>query len=280
MMFGEYLVARNYVSSEDLFAALLEQMNALPPEIMILYQQQKITAAEGLKILVTQSEGNIEFRGAMTLLGLWRAEMDDIVLSELAKHRIPIGQILIRRGALSSEILGAALDDYFREKKRLKIQAAKVLAGQQKNDSFEGLFSEDIYFEMTAELLMLDSTKEKAERNKILVQLQGHLNMMVQWPGLREHFFTKEISEKILIFIVFLLSDEIAAQEFLAVHSETVVSRILEAVKFLWRLRQAVCSQGNETSVSGRPELMQEFQKLIKDLQVPLGIVPGTTERS
>ena len=72
-----------------------------------------------------QTEKRVDFIQACKELGVWSDELNSLILTELKKIRIPLGQILVNRGVATLGSITKALDDFLS-----KIEAAPGLESQ------------------------------------------------------------------------------------------------------------------------------------------------------
>lgn len=111
-LFGEYLIEKGLIDAESLVDALIEQVRSLPTTVEIVRAQKLMSAANIVKAFKIESETGGSFVAAAKALGAWTPEVETVVNREVKLRRMPLGQILVRRGILSVEKMAAALDDF------------------------------------------------------------------------------------------------------------------------------------------------------------------------
>ncbi len=110
--FGEYLVAKGIVSIEALVEALVEQIQTVPSVAEIIFKNKALPAKSMLQAFAMQHQKQIDFREACRNLKLWSPELDLLIVRELAEVRVPLGQILIKKGLADLTTITKALDEY------------------------------------------------------------------------------------------------------------------------------------------------------------------------
>ncbi len=111
-LFGEYLIEKGLVDAEVLVDALVEQVRTLPTMAEVVRTHKLLPPLEIISVFKVESENGNSFVAAAKSLGLWTAEMETVVNRELKMRRMPLGQILVRRGHLTIEKMATALDDF------------------------------------------------------------------------------------------------------------------------------------------------------------------------
>jgi hypothetical protein len=90
-------------------------MRGQPSVAEVVRSHQLISPEKIVKIFKRESETKDSFVSAARNLGFWTAEVENHVSRELKQRRVPLGHILVRRGALTIEKMTAALDDFLGE---------------------------------------------------------------------------------------------------------------------------------------------------------------------
>jgi hypothetical protein len=114
-LFGEYLIEKGLVNSEVLVDALVEQVRNLPTMAEIVRTHKVLPAVDIISVFKLESQNGSSFVVAAKSLGLWTPEVEAVVSRELKLRRIPLGQILVRRGHLTIEKMAMALDEFLGE---------------------------------------------------------------------------------------------------------------------------------------------------------------------
>ena len=110
--FGNFLVERGLITTDQLVQALIEQARALPPVFQIVYERGHLPTDQWLKVFELQVREHIDFAVACQRLGLWTPELASVVQAELQRTRIPLGHLLLKAKAIDLSNLTKALDEY------------------------------------------------------------------------------------------------------------------------------------------------------------------------
>ena len=123
--FGNFLVERGLITTDQLVQALIEQARALPPVFQVVYERGHLPTDQWLKVFELQVREHIDFAVACQRLGLWTPELASVVHNELQRTRIPLGHLLLKAKAIDLSNLTKALDEYL---SRIEIAPAPVVA--------------------------------------------------------------------------------------------------------------------------------------------------------
>lgn len=129
--FGEYLVEKGAVSKDQLVDALIEQLKAQPLPCEILRGEKLMDPASLLAIFNLQAERGLGFISAARELGRWSEEWDGVIARASLGRRPPLGEILVRRGAIELSKMTLLLDDYLSEERSSLEGVAPVAAAPQ-----------------------------------------------------------------------------------------------------------------------------------------------------
>ena len=110
--FGDYLIEKKIITEDQLVDALIEQLQMLPSSAEIIYGKKALPASSFLKAFAIQSEKTTDFGSACMAAKIWTTELDQLVQSELDRNRVPLGQILIKKGIVNIGNITKALDDF------------------------------------------------------------------------------------------------------------------------------------------------------------------------
>lgn len=111
-LFGDLLVEKEIVKSEELVDSLVEQSSKLFSTVEIIHHSKLLSPENILKALSLQTHKGIGFRSACVELNFWSKDLDQKVEQKIREIRIPLGQILIKRGVVTTEQLIEALDEF------------------------------------------------------------------------------------------------------------------------------------------------------------------------
>lgn len=125
-LFGEFLVEKKAVSESQLLGALMEQIEHTPSLPVILYKQSLLPHSKILKALAYQAKNSVDFKSACQQLGFWDSEIEKKVEDLLFVSQVPIGQILLQKGVVTSDVLLFALDEYFSKKDEQELKITSL----------------------------------------------------------------------------------------------------------------------------------------------------------
>lgn len=111
-LFGEYLVEKGVIGPEALAEALVEQVRRTPSVCQVVHDQRLLSIADFLAVMARQSRDRGGFVEACRALGHWNEAMQARIEEAVAAVRIPLGQLLVERGAARFEDLSRALDEF------------------------------------------------------------------------------------------------------------------------------------------------------------------------
>jgi hypothetical protein len=115
MHFGLHLKKKGMISSDQLVAALEEQLNSLVPIGQLALEEGVLAARDIFEVLQAQNEApNVRFGDLAIEMGLMtRDELMRLLLIQ-ADRKPPIAEILVAQGALSDEVVTQELAEYRR----------------------------------------------------------------------------------------------------------------------------------------------------------------------
>lgn len=132
--FGEYLVKKGIISSQDLVEAFLDQIMHLPPLPKLIYDQKLLSTDQIMQVFIAQQDENVDFATACKQLGFWDDDFNTKIEKIYDERRVPFGQFLIQNGAIDIKLLIKTLDEFLsqaeksapRENKLAPAPSAKV----------------------------------------------------------------------------------------------------------------------------------------------------------
>lgn len=161
-LFGEYLIECNLISSDALVDSLIEQVRSLPPISEVVRREKLLSPDEILRVFKQESESGASFVSAAKTLNFWNDKIEQTVNRQLKTLRTPIGQILVRRGAIDAQKMTAALDDFLGEREQTSTAEATAkpapelkVAPSPKTKPESPPLSQDLPTEFSAERLKL-----------------------------------------------------------------------------------------------------------------------------
>src|SRR3972149_421897 len=103
--FGQYLLEKGRITSEQLVAAL-EQQKTVQAAIGILALESGLLTAEQIKqILTEQRKTGLRFGEQAVVMGsLTQTQVDELLQEQEVSHRVRLGEVLVSKGYLTLEM--------------------------------------------------------------------------------------------------------------------------------------------------------------------------------
>ncbi len=112
MYFGEFLIKNKIISESDLLEALAFQSESMPSILRLLIEKNKISPHE-LFDLSSQFRDSFDLVQALIdKKKLSQQEANDFYMEQMSR-RLPLGQVLIKKGILTVDQLNSIVGDYF-----------------------------------------------------------------------------------------------------------------------------------------------------------------------
>ncbi len=127
-LFGEYLVEKEIINKDALVKALIQQMKSMPSLAEIIFDHQMMSTDQLMAVFRLQTHRKIGFVEAALEAGFWTAELGQKVDAQLARVRIPLGEILVKMGVASLPQISKALDEFLGEAKSREVVTAPIAA--------------------------------------------------------------------------------------------------------------------------------------------------------
>jgi predicted DNA-binding protein (UPF0251 family) len=108
----EFLIQRKYVTEADAIGALQEQCAQLPTLSEVATRLELLNPKDHLNILLVQAKGAWSFQQAAKQLGLWNSTLERQLNSEIKKLAVPLTELLIKKGALTTDTLLRAYREF------------------------------------------------------------------------------------------------------------------------------------------------------------------------
>lgn len=116
MYFGDYLIEKKIINSDQLVKALCYQLESLPSLIRVVWESQLVNSNELLDILKSQVKDDTDILSTLKKLN----KIDDQKINELElkqmSMKIPLGEVLVKLQFVSSEHINTALKDFYENK--------------------------------------------------------------------------------------------------------------------------------------------------------------------
>jgi hypothetical protein len=270
-LFGEYLIEKGIVTEKALLSALIEQIKLSPSVCEIVFQDALIPPADLLRAITIQSKKQIGFMEACKELGLWTDEVMNLVKSKASAARTPVGQILIKQGAATFDVLTHALDEFLGDIESLPkvtnaasiVETPAVAAAPDRgvvNDYCE-IFSSEKKQE-------LDQFSVTAELNQESIQ---KFKESIHVIGGAARFIGAKCSEKLITEMEEILSIamKVGVDKLSPDSKKGILETGRESAELAWVLRNILSESGSEAAFLAD----LEKQGLIKQIESKIGVL-------
>lgn len=122
--FGQYLLEKGRITSQQLFEALEFQKTVKPPVGVLALEQGLLTTEQIKLVLARQSNTDKRFGELAVSLGLLSQAQIDGLLQQQTSHKIFLGEALIIKGYIGIDVLERELKEYKKEEDRVALQVA------------------------------------------------------------------------------------------------------------------------------------------------------------
>ena len=92
--------------------ALIEQIKSMPSIAEVVFENKLINVSDILNIFKQQNKNKCSFVDSAKALNVWSDQIVEDIEEKIAAKRTPLGQILVKMGAVSLEQVTHALDDF------------------------------------------------------------------------------------------------------------------------------------------------------------------------
>jgi len=124
--FGQYLLEKGRITSQQLFEALEFQKQVKPPVGVLALEQGLLTTEQIQLVLARQSNGDKRFGELAVFMGLLSQAQIDELLQRQTSHKIHLGEALIVKGFIGINVLAKELKEYQKEEDRVALQVASA----------------------------------------------------------------------------------------------------------------------------------------------------------
>lgn len=145
-LFGEYLVEKGHLTKSSLLEALVQQIKTIPSITEVIFNEKLMDHEKHLQILLQQHQKKIGFIEAAKQLNLWSDELHSEVDKYITQKKIPLGEILVKSGTITLDVIAEALDIFLTETKFIPEEKQKQIVA---SGNSTGNFNKDLstYFE-------------------------------------------------------------------------------------------------------------------------------------
>lgn len=285
--FGQYLLEKGIVDATSLLEALVEQQEATPSVASIIFKNKLLPPEMQLAVLNMQNEKSYGYRDACRELGFWTADIENRVHHIVQDARRPLGQILVMKGKATFQDLTRALDEYVfdvtpgnqgQASVARVAEPSQTVAGVRLKSTGEFDKSGDLRNSLFNEYFKFVTVDQYNEIEKIfeswpllfgrsLVASIEQIRDMLAQMGAAARFIQATHSLEIILGI-----DQLLHQ--LATHVEVVpkpvveqvVSRIMDGIELLWKIRHFMEMDLSENGFWGEAPQRNRFEKISQSL--------------
>jgi CheY-specific phosphatase CheX len=127
--FGQYLLEKGRITSEQL-AAALEQQKTVQAAVGTLALEKGLLTAEQIKqILAEQRKTGLRFGEQAVARGsLTQTQVDELLREQEVSHRVRLGEVLVSKGYLTLEMLEKELKEYKKEEEKISSEVSDTLS--------------------------------------------------------------------------------------------------------------------------------------------------------
>lgn len=284
--FGEYLVEKKILTSDQVITALLKQINGIPTVAEIVHQKKMIQSEDLMEILKLQHENKSSFIDAAMEIGVWNDGIENEINRQIQANRVPLWQIVNDLNFAKTETISKAFDEFLGEVQSKPIvqtknpesadstsEPAAVIdfspvqvpelqsspsSSGSNYDSYCSLFTEE-------KKQILTQALEQLKTGGVSVSILGTLNSTIEsLVAAAEAVMAKE-SFSILSSMSAIMS-QIGKIPATSLNDEliTKIGKVnLEAVELLWKFQVFLKSGTSDTvAVQENSELKKEYEKV------------------
>lgn len=269
-LFGEFLVEKGLVKEELLLEALIDQMRNMPSAVEMVYEHKLMVPSELLRALTHQTKFQVDFKRACLDLKLWSPTLEAAIKKGLDAKRVPIGQILVKKG-LDFERMTNAFDEYLGGLTLVENTGENRAGGPLSDSQFSevsGAILED-YEELLSDLRRAEIEEMvmkigPSEIKSICLELLGHFHSMKGGARFIKAQLSERLLEKVeeLLRVCSVVNTQIAQNEL-----GRVTAQIMRAVGILWGLKMGLMEDKSERGFWSNPPFKAEYQTCYGELQ-------------
>jgi hypothetical protein len=304
-LFGEYLIEKNIVSTEQMVAALIRQTSKMPGMAEIAYNKKLLRPDQIFKILKLQNQSKCGFIEAARDLNIWNDSVSEKFEKALDEVRTPLVQVLVEMEAAKIETVTHALDEFLGDVQDHYQEAQNQIQQPQPETSIETIeeplqyrqdeeaktdseSSSSVVGESTAEesangdssqyFTIFDEQKKGQIENHFIQLENGGISIPVM-NSIRENLQSLSsaarsaqvmMSASVLHGMVVMM-DQILKTPATNMN-EDFIARIgkvnIDAVNFLWKLSVKIQSGSKEEDLLREPELKKQYEAIAAAVEI------------
>jgi hypothetical protein len=271
--FGEFLIEKSKISHQTLVEALLDQMATTLSFSQAAYKEGFLSAEEMLQAFRYQQRHEADFIAAIQALGLGGDDLKETLTKKIEETKAPLGEILIKKGALDLKTLIQMLDEFLSQEDREQGELEQEVETPKEESVLAGMVSDNLtelekaFNEKTRQSLKVAMRLARDERERDFESsqkiLRDFLKMLLTLRGLTAFLELKlmtdlfGISEKFLEH--FFREDAPSRQE----SFETMLSVMENALEQIWLLKDWVTKNGSEEGYLKNEDQNKNYEDLM-----------------
>jgi CheY-specific phosphatase CheX len=168
--FGQYLLEKGRITSEQLVAAL-EQQKTVQAAIGTLALERGLLTAEQIKQIIDQQRKTGQRFGeqAVAMGSLTQSQLDELLQEQEVNHRVLLGEVLVLKGHLTLEMLEKEFKEYKKAEEKVSSEVSDAF-GKLLHKNLVKTFT-DLMILMFTQFAKQDIKIERCEMGKDKVRL-------------------------------------------------------------------------------------------------------------
>lgn len=168
--FGQFLLERGRITSQQLLSALELQKSVTTPIGVMAMERQWLTAAQVKDVLALQKRKPLRFGELAVELGyLTQSQVNELLQVQETSHRVRLGEALIVKGFMTLESLDRELKEYNKESEKFASEVSGAFSALEHKDIVKTFI--DLMLTMFTRFGKQDIIIERCESGKEKVRL-------------------------------------------------------------------------------------------------------------
>jgi hypothetical protein len=272
--FSQFLLDRGLVSAEALLAALVRHVESQPPLCALVQREQLLPVADQLRILEHQAATGVSYVEALAAHGLWSDPLRGVLLERAREAATPLGELLIKAGALDWATLNRAVDEFVGE----AVAPPSLAAPATEPDP--ALLEEFLQLFDDQRCELLESMIEQWDGDRMTALTEAILAVVSEWEPIRAGAaFVQADALAAVIELAAKAMRAAAATPDLATREVKHLTAIAQEVTQLaWTLRDRMRTRAGEPPFAGDTTLRERYEATMARLGTIDGRAAGRTD--
>jgi len=127
--FGQYLLEKGRITSEQLVTGLEQQKTVQAPIGTLALERDLLTAEQIKQILHQQRKTGLRFGEQAVAMGsLTQTQVDELLQVQEVSHRVLLGEVLVMKGYLTIEMLEKELKEYKKAEENISSEVSEAFS--------------------------------------------------------------------------------------------------------------------------------------------------------